>query len=150
MKVTQSSTNEHLLSLIEAEHEALVNLVTEMSATRRSGGRRLISARKLSGASAIARIIESHIVAFHLHDNSRLVPVQSHEMHNAVVAPMLYLLHSQPRFAGAERAYQNALRELRDRDAADAATALREVITALGCDGGALDDLVSSAKKTGF
>ena len=63
----------------------------------------------------------------------------------------VYLLHSQPRFAQAEVAYQNALAELRNRDAAnaitDAGTALQEVLMALGCDGGSLGDLLTSAKK---
>jgi hypothetical protein len=86
-----------------------------------------------------------------LHYNSRLVPVDSHEMHNAVVEPTLYLLHSQPKFADAEKAYQKALKELRNRDAGDAitdaATALQDVLTALGCTGGALGDLLKSAKN---
>jgi hypothetical protein len=102
----------------------------------------------------VNRILEAHLVAFHLHHNSRLVPVESHEMHDSVGAPTLYLMHSQPRFAGAETAYQKSLKELRNRDAADAitdaATAFQEVLTALGCDGGALGDLVSSAKKKGL
>jgi hypothetical protein len=64
----------------------------------------------------VNRIFQAHIVAFHLHHNSRLVEVESHEMHDSVVAPTLYLLHGQPQFASAEVAYQNALKELRNRE----------------------------------
>jgi hypothetical protein len=75
-------------------------------------------------------------------------------MHDAVVAPTLYLLHSQPRFADAETAYQNALKELRNRDPADAitdaATALQDVLLALGCTGNALGPLLKSARSKGL
>lgn len=102
----------------------------------------------------VNRIFEAHIVGLHLHHNSRLVPVDSHEMHNAVVDPTLYLLHSQPRFSGAEIAYQNALKELRNRDPADAitdaATALQDVLLALGCTGNALGPLLKSARSKGL
>jgi hypothetical protein len=156
MNAIESYPNEHLLSLIEAEHEALVNLVNEVSAGRRSGTSMIpaIAEAPDNFRTEVNRIFESHIVAFHLHDNSRLVPVQSHEMHNAVVEPTLYLLHSQPRFSAAETAYQNALRELRNRDPADAitdaATALQDVLLALGCTGNALGPLLKSARSKGL
>ena len=102
----------------------------------------------------VNRIFLAHIVGFHLHQNSHLVPIDSHEMHTAVVEPTLYLLHSQPQFAAAEAAYQKALAELRVRDAGDAITdagvALQEVLTALGCEGNALGDLLKSARKIGL
>lgn len=155
--------SEDLLSLVEAEHEALKQFVD--SRTDPWGGPALRSGATGFGfgdptvdaeafRANVNRILEAHLVAFHLHDNSRLVPVASHEMHDAVVAPTLYLLHSEPKFAGAETAYQNALKELRNHDAGDAitdaATALQEVLTALGCAGGALGELLSSAKTKGL
>jgi len=155
-RASQSYPSEHLLSLIEAEHEALVNLVNEVSAGRRSGTSMnpAIAEAPDNFRIEVNRIFESHIVAFHLHDNSRLVPIDSHEMHNAVVAPTLYLLHSEPRFADAEIAYQKALKELRDRDAGDAitdaATALQDVLLALGCTGNALGPLLKSARSNGL
>jgi hypothetical protein len=157
------NSSEDLLSLIEAEHEALKQFAD--SRTDPWGGPTLRSGASGFGFGGppvdadafradVNRILGAHLVAFHLHDNGRLVPVASHEMHDAVVAPTLYLLHSEPKFAGAETAYQNALKELRNHDAGDAitdaATALQEVLTALGCAGGALGDLLSSAKKTGL
>lgn len=102
----------------------------------------------------VNRIFQAHIVGFHLHQNSHLVPIVSHEMHTAVVEPTLYLLHSQPRFADAETAYQNALEQIRKRDPAnaitDAGVALQEALTALGCEGKVLGDLLKSAHKIGL
>lgn len=70
------------------------------------------------------------------------------------MSPTLYLLRSQPRFASAEMAYQKALGELRNRDAGDAitdaATALQDVLLALGCAGNALGPLLKSAKSKGL
>jgi hypothetical protein len=45
-------------------------------------------------------------------------------MHNAVVEPAFYLLHSRPRFAAAKTTYQNAAAEIRKRDPGDAITDL--------------------------
>jgi hypothetical protein len=42
------------------------------------------------------------------------------------------------------------LKELRNRDPGDAVTALQDVLTALGCTGGALGDLLKSAKNKGL
>ena len=157
--VSNNATNEQLLSLLEAEHEALTRLVARLSAAPPYPGavpdwlQRVYNAPE-DFRNEVNKILEAHAVAFYLHHNSRLVEVESHEMHDAVVAPTLYLLHRQPRFAAAEAAYQKALAELRDRDAGDAitdaATALQDVLTALGCTGGALGDLLNSAKKNGL
>jgi predicted transcriptional regulator len=153
---SSKATNEQLLSLIEAEHEALT--APALAAQPIGQSPYYSGAGPWLGApeefrSEVNRILEAHIVAFQLHRNSRLVPVQSHEMHNAVVAPTLYLLLSQAQFAAAEKAYQKALVELRNRDAGDAitdaATALQEVLTAIGCTGHALGDQLKSARNTG-
>jgi hypothetical protein len=49
---------------------------------------------------------------------------------------------------------RRCLKELRNRDpgdaVTDAATALQDVLTALGCTGGALGDLLKSAKNKGL
>ena len=42
------------------------------------------------------------------------------------------------------------LKELRNRDPGDAVTALQDVLTGLGCTGGALGDLLKSAKNKGL
>ena len=156
---TSKATNEQLLSLLEVEHEALKEVSARALAAPSYPGEQPPWVEKPRTAaddfrSQVNQILEAHIVAFYLHHNSRLVEVESHEMHDAVIAPTLYLLHSQPQFAAAETAYQNALGEIRKRDAGDAvtdaATALQEVLTALGCTGGALGDLLKSAKNKGL
>ena len=150
-------TNERLLSLIEAEHEALTSLAEGQGfGSGYSSGQWGVSLTDLPSEFQrdVNRILQAHVVAFHLHANSRLVPIDSHEMHNAVVAPTLYLLNGQPRFADAETAYQNSLKELRNRDPADAitdaATALQDVLLALGCTGNALGPLLKSARSKGL
>ncbi|SBS79291.1 hypothetical protein MHPYR_710018 [uncultured Mycobacterium sp.] len=148
--------NEYLLSVIEAQHEALVALVPqiELQVMLRGGLVADYGDRAGDFRRDVNQAFQAHLIGLQLHHNSRLFPIDSHEMHSAVVEPTLYLLHSQPRFASAETAYQNALKELRNRDPGDAitdaATALQEILTALGCEGGALGDLLTSAKKKGL
>jgi hypothetical protein len=159
MQLQSGRSNENLLSLIEAEHAALKRFVEASSPfghtypTGGAWGTAIIDPAE-HFRKDVNRIFGTHLVGFALHSNSQLMPVHSHEMHSAVVAPTLYLLHSQTRFAAAETAYQKALAELRDGDAGDAitdaATALQDALSALGCTGGALGDLLSSAKKNGL
>jgi hypothetical protein len=152
-----NNTNERLLSLIEVEHEGLTALAEGQGfGGGFSSGQWGVALADLPDEfqHRVNHIFEAHIIGVHLHHNSRLVPVESHEMHDAVVVPMLYLLHSQSRFASAEAAYQKALKELRNRDPADAitdaATALQDVLAALGCVGNALGPLLKSAKSKGL
>ena len=152
--------NDQLLTLIEAQHEALLLIAANPTIARppypgmSADLYELLEAAPERFRQKVNQIFEAHIVGFHLHQNSHLIPIDSHEMHTAVVGPTLYLLHSQPRFAAAESAYQNALKELRVRDAGDAitdaATALQDVLKALGCTGNALSDLLKSAKINGL
>lgn len=154
-------TNEDLLSLIEAEHEALLALAAE----KKSQEEEPDSTAEYVTAGYVAEVAEdfradvnhiflARLVPLHLHHNSQLVEVESEEMHSTVVEPTLHLLHSQSRFADAESAYQNALKELRDHEAGDAitdaATALQDVLKALGCTGNTLGDLLSSARRSGL
>jgi hypothetical protein len=149
-------TGPMLLSLIEAEHEALAALAVEMGATEDSATSTMRAIALAPGRfrDEINRIFEAHLVAFHLHHNSRLVPIESHEMHASVVAPTLYLLHSETRFAAAESAYQKALDELRRRDPGDAitdaGTALQEALAALGCTGNTIGERLRSARQNGL
>ena len=159
MQATKAD-NDCLLSLVEVEHEALAwlaanpNVDSVLYPGASAEWHAIIQAAPEIFRNKVNELLAAYLVAFHLHYNSRLVPVDSHEMHDAVVEPTLYLLNSQPRFADAEKAYQKALKELRNRDAGDAitdaATALQDVLTALGCKGGALGDLLNSAKKKGL
>lgn len=154
MKPGSNAVNEHLLSLIEAEHEALSLLSGQDPGVPAPWLDEVLAAGPEKFRAKVNRIFEAHLTPLSLHQNSRLIEINSHEMHDAVVAPTLFLLHSQPRFAGAETAYQKALKELRNRDPADAitdaATALQDVLLALGCTGNALGPLLKSAKSKGL
>ena len=79
---------------------------------------------------------------------------QARELHQAVVVPTLTLLGGKERFAGAEKAYQDALHQIHDGNPengiTDAGTALQEVLKALGCKGNALNPLAVSAQKKGI
>jgi hypothetical protein len=151
-------TSEQLLSLIEAEHEVLKRLAADafdgVSVNTSPSWFEEITRAPETFRREVNQILEAHLVGLCLHDNSRLMEIASHEMHNAVVAPTLYLLHSQPRFAAAEKAYQKALDELRRRDPGDAitdaGTALQDMLKTLGCTGNALGDLLKSARNNGL
>jgi hypothetical protein len=155
----RTATNEQLLSLIEVEHEILSLLAANLGfGTAPYPGPSpewvaIASAAPEKFRTRVNEILKDHIVRFYLHQNSQLVPVDSQEMHSAVVERTLYLLHSQPRFAQAEAAYQDALRELRDEhpdDAiTDAAGALEQALRTLGCTGNSLGELRKSGQKLG-
>lgn len=157
---TANYPNEDLLSLIEIEHEALAVLAEQAEDPWNGQSLRtgtgtgfgtvpIIDPEKFR--KRVNQVFVAHIVALHLNHNSLLVPIESCEMHDAVVAPTLYLLNDQIRFAAAEKAYQDALRKLRNSDPGDAitdaGTALQGVLTALGFSGNALGDQLKAAKK---
>ena len=100
-------------------------------------------------AAAVNEIFSQERVAWQL-INDEMIPMKSMELHHEVVEPALRLLHD-PRFPGAESAYRKALDELSKGDGADAVTdagtALQELLTALGCEGNQLGDLIKSARK---
>lgn len=154
MRGNQRSSG-HLLSLIEAEHKALAVVADERHELPMPPDfDEWIAEAPERFRRDVNRIFEAHIIAFRLHQNSVLVPIRSQEMHSAVVEPTLYLLHSQPEFAGAEAAYQDALSQIRRREPGTAiihaGTALQEVLTGLGCDGKVLGDLLKSARLKGL
>ncbi|GLE53739.1 hypothetical protein ATCCBAA256_33020 [Mycobacterium montefiorense] len=157
MTAAATSAESELLSLIEAEHEALMWLVAKSRDASVDPGHSIsrgIAEAPENFRTDVNRIFEAYALAFSLTQSSRIIDIESQEMHNAVVAPTLYLLHQQPRFAATETVYQKALAEIRNGDAADAitdaATALHEALRALGCTGKTLGELLTSAKKTGL
>ena len=85
--------------------------------------------------------------------DGRMIEIQSTELHHSVVEPALRLLH-RGQFASADKAYREALGELADGkpwDAiTDAGTALQETLSALGCEGNQLGDLIRSARTKGL
>ena len=103
--------------------------------------------------TAIKYILLTHRVSFDFIDG-RIVPYESLELHQAVVVPTLTLLGGKQRFAGAEKAYQDALHQIHDGNPenaiTDAGTALQEALKALDCKGNALNPLAVSAQKKGI
>ncbi|MFZ2175945.1 MAG: hypothetical protein WAW17_18285 [Rhodococcus sp. (in: high G+C Gram-positive bacteria)] len=166
----QGTPTDQILSILEAEHEAL-SLVCADRYSRRielewaPGKRTLAELDEIESLTrttelpsqfraAVNRILESHRVAFRLAHDGEAIPVESHELHVAVVEPTLHLLHRDPRFAATETAYMKALIEIRAQDAGDAitdaGTALQEALAALGCTGSTLGAQCKSAKNQGI
>ena len=99
----------------------------------------------------ISDIFDEHDVAWAL-VGERVVPRASAAMHATVVEPVFALTQGEPKLAAVEKAYQDALRELKPSgdpsDAiTDAATALQEMLTAVGAKGNALGPLLTDARK---
>jgi hypothetical protein len=99
----------------------------------------------------VNQILDEHDLAYQV-VGSEVVPRESMAMHVGVIAPALSLLHGDQPLAKVERAFRDALRELKPggdpADAVtDAATALQEMLMALGADGNALGPLLTSARK---
>lgn len=101
----------------------------------------------------IQQILRNYRISFDL-ISGQMVPFESREMHTDVVAPTLHLLAGRPDLERAEKAYQDALKEISTGTAADAITdagvALQETLEALGCDGNALGPLIKSARTKGL
>jgi len=73
-------------------------------------------------------------------------------MHATIIEPVLTLTNGDARYAKVEKAYQDALRELKPggspSDAiTDAATALQEMLEAVGAKGNALGPLFADVQK---
>jgi hypothetical protein len=103
--------------------------------------------------SRVEEIFNRHRVAYRFVDG-QIVPLSSDELHVEVVEPTLRLLHGRKDFESAHDAYMKALKEITNEDApdaiTDAGTALQETLTALGCQGNQLGDLLRDAKKRGL
>jgi hypothetical protein len=82
-----------------------------------------------------------------------MVPFESKALYTTVLEPAFTLLR-EPRFQKADQAYHDALHELtkgKPGDAiTDAATALQEMLVALGCQGDSLGPLLKSARNKGL
>lgn len=94
-------------------------------------------------------VLNEHRIAFRLVDGE-IVPVRSDELHEEVVQPALRLLVGAE-FNEAHDAYLKALKEIQRNDSGDAitdaGTALQLTLTALGCKGKVLGDLLRDAKR---
>lgn len=147
--------SELFLTVIEAAHAALVALVEKgVQFTGRDPLNDKLETDPDEFLERVNYVFEAHLVPLHLLHNSQFASVKSQEMNTEVVAPTLDLLRGQPKFANAEKAYQDALKELRNQDPGDAITdagrALSEALAALGCKGKVLGDQIKSAKTIGL
>lgn len=105
-------------------------------------------------ADTVSRRMRQHKLAYDLVE-LQVVEKQSEELHQAVVAPALTLLHGRSQFADAERQYRDALGELADDNWADAVTdasaAVENLLRAiLGFRQGTLADLLGQARNRGL
>lgn len=103
--------------------------------------------------SDVRTILREHRVKFDLSDGE-IVPLDNFVMHSSVVEPALLLLGSADRFGKVNEAFRAALGEIAEGKAADAitdaATALQEMLTELGCAGNSLGPLIKSARSNGL
>ena len=101
--------------------------------------------------ATMSTILLEHRVAFDLIDGN-MVPFESRQMHEAVVAPTLTLLGGRSGWEPVETSFRKALDEI-GKDPTDAitdvGTALQEALKALGCEGNALGPLGVDAAKRG-
>jgi hypothetical protein len=100
----------------------------------------------------VNEVLAEHRIAFEFRAGE-MIPFSSKELQVTILNPALHLLNDR-RFDKAEKAYQDALGEIASGKAGDAitdaATALQELLVALGCKGNSLGPLLRSAKADGL
>jgi len=110
--------------------------------------------RRLPGLQdTISTTLREHWIKCDLVDG-KFIDIESRQLHESVVIPSLTLLGANKRFVQAEKAFQDALREIHNgspEDAiTDAATALQEALGALGMTGNTVSKRVDEAIKGGL
>jgi len=101
---------------------------------------------------SVRETLREHRVSFDYID-SRIIPLDSQELHVEVVEPVLRLLSGLEGWESVEKAYQDALAELHNGKAEDAITdasvALEEALALHGCTGNTLSKKMAEAKTKG-
>ena len=100
----------------------------------------------------VKEIFDDHRITYDLIDGE-MIPFESREMHQEVVAPVLRLLAGHPDLEAVEDAYHDALGEIMKNpgDAiTDAGRALQVTLELLGCEGNKLGPLIASARAKGL
>ncbi|MFJ4229901.1 hypothetical protein ACIPYV_20230 [Paenarthrobacter nicotinovorans] len=105
-------------------------------------------------AQEVNKVFNAHRVAYKLVDEgSQIIELDSLELHNAVVEPVIKLLYGEARLDRAQEAYMAALKQISHHDAAnaitDAGTALQETFNALGVPGKVLGEQIKAVRSTG-
>jgi hypothetical protein len=98
---------------------------------------------------AVKEILEQERIAYRV-VNRQLVPFESLELHETVVAPTLRLLAGRPELADVEEGYQGALKEIGSNPAdaiTDAGRALQAMLTVIGCVGNSIGAQLKDARR---
>ncbi len=152
-----------LNSILEAEEDIVFSLIEAIISLPKQAESVPISPNHLSKDEAnqlnfslpnfidkIRIILREHRISYDL-VGGKFLPLESLVMHEKVVVPTLTFLGSNKEFTNAETAYLKALDELHkgspDKAITDAAVALEEALSALGCEGNSLGSLANSAMK---
>jgi hypothetical protein len=111
----------------------------------------LLERRAAPFCSTVNDVFDDLEIGWQMHGR-QIVPRASMAMHATVIEPVLSLTNGEPQFAKVERAYRDALNELKPGgDPADAITdagrAVQEMLEAAGAKGTALGPLLIDAKK---
>jgi len=151
-----NETNDLLNYLMNCPDEMVPTVIEAMAVVTRDQTLRFSAQRYEANrtfADAVSTTLREHRISYDLIDG-RMIEFSSREMHVAVTVPALTLLAGRPELKQVESAYRDALDEIskgKPGDAiTDAGTALQETLTALGCTGNALGQLIRSAKTKGF
>ncbi|MFW0790004.1 hypothetical protein [Gordonia sp. CPCC 205333] len=136
------------LSIIEATAEILSREV-------RAGQGSTITGSEMGAVFTrkVNKVFQDHNVNLELDESRRFIPIESPVVHSNVVMPAPTLMRGDTRFAGVEKAYEDALTELRRGEGGnavtDAGTALQEAFEAVGIAGGTLGKQIDGARNSG-
>lgn len=139
--------------LVTSADDSLVPSIVEAMITAHSENAYIQSDARAYFQQTVNDVLRRGRVSFELVDH-QMIPLESQQLHTEVVLPALSLLSGRPGLDGAERSYQDALRQISTGDApnaiTDVGTAVQETLEALGCDGNALAPLATSAVRKGL
>lgn len=152
------ATDEEALDMVEAWFDAVIQAVRAVMAEEEFSRfapdwQRIVNQSFDAYRNEVNTVLDLHDVGYQV-VGTEVIERESMAMHADVVEPVLALLHGDPRLASVERAFQDALRELKPggnpADAVtDATTALQEMLVAIGADGNALGPLMRDAVSRG-
>jgi hypothetical protein len=153
------ATDEEALDMVEAWFDAVIQAVRAVKAEEEfirfaPDWKRMVNQSFDAYRNEVNSVLDLHDVGYQVID-TEVIERESMAMHADVVEPALALLHGDSRLASVERAFQDALRELKPggnpADAiTDAATALQEMLVAIGADGNALGPLMRDGVSRGL
>jgi hypothetical protein len=152
------ATDEEALDMVEAWFDAVIQAVRAVVAEEFSrfapAWRRMVDQPFDAYRKEVNSVLDLHNVGYQV-VGTEIIERESMAIHTDVVEPALALLHGDTRLARVERAFQDALREPKPggnpADAiTDAATALQEMLVAVGTYGNALGPLMKDAVRRGI